>query len=128
MEQVPPTHVLPLVLVQSTQVAAALPQAVSLTLSGVTQLAPLQQPVQVLTLQVPPQPSGAPAHLPSQRGWQQDLVALEQVKPCRAQLVQGCPWLPQAASVRLVTQFPWPSQHPPGQLAGVQVPATQKPA
>ena len=48
--------------VQSAQAWPALPQAVSKV--PIRHWVPLQHPLQPLVLQAPPQPSGAPGHLP----------------------------------------------------------------
>jgi hypothetical protein len=83
------------VVVQSTQLAPPVPQAVSLP--PVRQVLLLsQQPEQLVLAQVPPQPSSSPAHFSVQLGTQVQAPWL-QVNDDWEQLTQPSPPVPQAA-------------------------------
>ena len=140
LRQTPPLHLVPsleaalvhlpalqepleqgfLVLEQSTQLLPAAPQAVLKV--PARHWVPWQQPRQLLVLQVPPQPSLAPAHLPLQSGSHTQLPLTHWVPLLQVPQVPPQPSLPQVLELQSGVQ---PLQAPDTQLLLWLVQSTQ---
>jgi hypothetical protein len=96
------------------------PEPQKSSVSDVTQSVPLQQPEQLFTTQVPPQPFDAPGHFPAQLGVQELHWVPSHFPPWRVQSTHAAPPAPQAALLEAVMHW-LPLQHP------VQVEAAQVP-